>query len=68
MGPAAFFVEEIQQSEMKKQGRTSHKQPRLSASIYTLLFLMVMGFASLAALNLLPVFMERLGGRGIEGS
>jgi predicted MFS family arabinose efflux permease len=39
-----------------------HHQPSLNKTIHTLLFLTVMSFASMAVLNLLPIYLEHLGG------
>ena len=47
---------------MKKTRSRAYRQPRLHGTIHTVLFFMVMCFASLAVLNLLPIFLEDLGG------
>ena len=39
-----------------------YRQPRLDGTIHTILFFMVMCFASMAVLNLLPIYLEDLGG------
>ena len=47
---------------MKETRKPPHRQPRLNKTIHILLFLTVLTFASMAVLNLLPIYLEHLGG------
>jgi predicted MFS family arabinose efflux permease len=47
---------------MSKTARQPYRQPRLNRDIHILLFLTVMTFASMAVLNLLPLYLRHLGG------